>query len=142
MKLRPKTKENGDAQVLVTTLREHTKKVCKEAFLDGNSENSSLPEQFMVVKIQIIEILRSTTETWQKDFVGHKGRVTSTKSTTTCAVDSYLIVKSTVNDIDEVPKGTLIEAEDKERDKAAKKIVKTIKNPQINSERMKQLQAN
>jgi len=37
-------KENGDAEVLVTTLREHTEKVCKEALLDGNSENSSFPE--------------------------------------------------------------------------------------------------
>ena len=42
--------ENGDAKVLFTTLKEHTEKVCKEAFLDGNGENPFIPEWVTVAK--------------------------------------------------------------------------------------------
>ena len=43
-------KENGDAEVLVTTLKDHIEKFCKETFLDGNCKNPTLPEWVTVAK--------------------------------------------------------------------------------------------
>ena len=52
-----KTTDNGDAGVSAITLEEHIEKVCKETFLDGNGNNSSLPKLVTVDKIQVMEIL-------------------------------------------------------------------------------------
>ena len=49
------------------------------------------------------------------------------KSTTTGTVNLCFIVKPVVNDVNKVVKDFLIAAEGKERDNAAKKVIKTIK---------------
>ena len=72
------------------------------------------------------EILSTNSESWWKDYINHAGRVNRNKSTTTGTVDLCFVVKPVVNDINEVVKGFLIAAEGKERDTAAKKIIKTV----------------
>ena len=89
--------------MLVTALNQYTQKICKETFLDGNGEKA-----------------------WWRDIIGHKGRLTRSKNPPTGTVDLCFIVKLIVNDIKEVVKRFLMAAEDKEKDQAAKKIVKTI----------------
>ena len=119
-------KENDDKEVLVTVLKQHTERICKETFLDNNGENPSLPEWVKVAKSQVAETLFTKMEAWWKDFISHTGRVNRTKSTTTGTIDLCFAVKPVVNDINEVVKGFLIAAEGKERDNAAKKVTKTI----------------
>ena len=66
-------------------------------------------------------------EIWWKEFRGHKGKVTrNNKSTSTGTDDLSFQVKLAVNDINEVIKGFLNAAEEKERDIASKKVLKTI----------------
>ena len=102
------------------------KKSARKCSLKVTMKDPALPEWATVAKSQKIETLSTSTETWWKDFVGHKGRITRNKTTTTGVVGLCFIMKPIVNDINEVIKGILIAAEDKGRDKAAKKIVKTI----------------
>ena len=52
---------------------------------------------------------------------------TGNNTTTIDIVDLCFVVKPIINNINEVVKGFLIAVEEKEKDKAAKKIVKTIK---------------
>ena len=120
-------KENDDKEVLVTALKQHVEKICKETFLDNNGENPSLPEWVTVAKSQMVETLLTSMEAWWKDFINHTGRVTRNKSTTTGTVNLCFIVKPVVNDVNKVVKDFLIAAEGKERDNAAKKVIKTIK---------------
>ena len=110
--------------MLVSAFKQYTEKVCKENFLDGNGENPVLPEWVKVAKSQMMETLLTKTEAWWNDFISHKGRVTRSKTATTGIIDLCFVVKAIVNDINEVGKGFLIAAEDKERDQNAKKIVK------------------
>ena len=87
----------------------------------------SLPDWVTVVKSQILETLTTNTEPWWKEFRGHKGKVTrNNKSTSTGTDDLSFQVKLAVNDINEVIKGFLNAAEEKERDIASKKVLKTI----------------
>ena len=58
--------------------------------------------------------------------MNHAGSITRNKSTTTGTVDLCFVVKPVVNDINEVVKGFLNAAADKEQDNAAKKIVKVV----------------
>ena len=111
--------------MLVTTLNQYTKKICKETFLDDNSETALL-EWVTVAKSQMIENLSTNMEAWGRYIIGHKGRLTRSKNPPTGTVDLCFIVKLIVNDIKEVVKRFLMAAEDKEKDQAAKKIVKTI----------------
>ena len=91
--------EDGDAEVLVTTLKEHIEKDCRETVFDGNGENPALQEWVTVPKSQIMETLSTNTETWWKDYIGHTGRATRSKPATTVTVDLCFNVKPTVNDI-------------------------------------------
>ena len=84
-------KENDDKEVLVTVLKQHVDKICKETFLDNNGENSSLPEWVTVAKSQMVETLLTGMEAWWKDFINHTGRVTRNKSTTTGTVSLFLL---------------------------------------------------
>ena len=80
----------------------------------------------MVAISNMIETLSTNTESWWKDFINHAGRVTRNKCTNTGTVDLCFVVKPVVNNINEVVKGFLIAAKGKERDTAAKKIIKTV----------------
>ena len=84
---------------------------------------SSLPEWITVAKGQMMEILETRTESCWKNLIGHKGRTTMAK-TSSGSVDLSFIVKPIVSDINEVVKGALTAAEDKERDKAASRYSK------------------
>ena len=70
--------------------------------------------------------MSTNTEVWWKDFIGHLGRSTRNKPDSTGTDDLNSLVKLAVNDINEVVKGFLIAAEEKERDIAAKKVIKSI----------------
>ena len=72
------------------------------------------------------ETLSTNTEALWKDFIGHLGRSTRNKPASTGTDDLNSLVKLAVNDINEVVKGILIAAEEKERDIAAKKVIKSI----------------
>ena len=114
-------KENDDKEVLIAVLKQHTDTICKETFLDNNGDHQSLPDWVTVVKSQILETLSTNTENWWKEFRGHKGKVTRNKPTSTGTDDLSFQVKLAVNDINEVVKGFLTAAEEKERDIASKK---------------------
>ena len=92
---------------------------------DNNGDHQSLPDWVTVVKNQILETLSTKTENWWKEFRGQLGRVTRNKPTTTGTDNLSFQVKLAVNDIDEVVKRFLIAAEEKERDLAFKKVIKT-----------------
>ena len=68
-------KENDDKEVLVTVLKQHVDKICKETFLDNNGENPSLPEWVTFAKSQMVETFLTSTEAWWKDFINHTGLV-------------------------------------------------------------------
>ena len=119
--------ENDDKEVLITALKQYVDKICKETFLDNNGEDPSLPDWVMVAISNMIETLSTNTESWWKYFINQAGRITRNKSNTTGTIDLRFVVKPVVNDINEVVKGFPIAAEDKERDTAAKKIIKTVK---------------
>ena len=120
-------KENDDKEVLNTVLKQHMDTICKETFLDNNGDHQSLPDWVTVVKSQILETLATSTETWWKEFRGHKGKDTrNKKSTPTVADDLSFQVKLAVNDINQMIKGFLTAAEEKERDAASKKVLKTV----------------
>ena len=119
--------ENGDIKVLVTALKQHMEKICKDTFLDGNGENPVLPEWVIVAKSQMMETLSTNTEAWWNDFIGYRGRVTTNNTTTTGIIDLCFVVKTTVNDINEIVKGFLIAAEEKERDQPVKTLLTAIK---------------
>ena len=53
--------------MLVTTFKSHTEQVCRETFLDGNGDISSLLECVTVTKGQMMEILETRIESWWKD---------------------------------------------------------------------------
>ena len=55
-------KENNDKEVLVTVLKQHAERICKETFLDNNGENPTLSEWFTVAKSQMIETLSTNTD--------------------------------------------------------------------------------
>ena len=70
--------------------------------------------------------MSTNAENWWKDFLGHLGRSIRNKPASTGTDDLSFLVKLTVNDINEVVKGFLIAAEEKERDVASKKVIQTI----------------
>ena len=120
-------KENDDKEVLNTVLKQHMDTICKETFLDNNGDHQSLPDWVTVVKSQILETLATSTENWWKEFRGQKGKDTRNKKSTPAVTDDVSFqVKLAVNDINQVIKGFLIAAEEKERDAASKKVLKTV----------------
>ena len=120
-----KAKENDDKEVLIAVLKQHIDTICKETFLVNNGDNQSLPDWVTIVKSQILETLSTNAENWWKDFLGHLGRSTRNKPASTGTDDLSFLVKLAVNDINEVVKRFLTAAEEKERDFASKKVIKT-----------------
>ena len=70
----------------------------------------------------MMESLETHTECWWASSIGYTGRTRNTKPPTKLS----FIVQPIVNDVSEVINGSPNSTEKKEKDKAAKKVVKTI----------------
>ena len=89
--------------MLVTIVKDDIESICRKTFLDGNGNNTYLQEWDTVAKGQIMEILKTCTEFWWKDLIGHTGRNTRNNKAAG-VIDLSFIVKPIVIYINEVVK--------------------------------------
>ena len=121
---------NGDLEVLDTFFKDYFKLVCRETFVKDNKGATNIPEWVKVTKGQMKDVLEARTECLWKELIEHKGRATR-QGKGTAVFDLSFVAKPIVNDFNEVIEGVLRAGKEKERDKTAKKIIKTLAMPLI-----------